>query len=112
MGEIGYNRHEYLYDLTYCDILCIERGYYRRNREMWSAHRWQAFQIMRAQVGDDNLKKSGIHNPTDLLQFPWEKEKVEVQQVSEDDVRELRAVMDAMNEEILAKAKQNKQSGT
>ena len=112
MGEIGYNRQEYLYDLSYCDILCIERGYYRRNREMWSATRWQTYYIMLAQCGNENLRKNRIYKPADLIQFPWEKEKVEVQQASEGDVRELQAIMDAMSEEILAKAKQNKQSGT
>lgn len=106
MGEIGYNRREYLYDLTYCDILCIERGYYRRNREMWSATRWQAFQIMRAQVGDDSLKKSGIHKPTDLLQFPWEKEQSEPSSMpTEADIAEMQAMMREMNA-------QNEQSGT
>ena len=79
---------------------------------MWSATRWQTYYIMLAQCGSENLRKNRIYKPTDLIQFPWEKEKVEVQQVSEDDVRELRAVMDAMNEEIFAKAKQKKQSST
>lgn len=79
---------------------------------MWSATRWQTYYIMLAQCGSENLHKSRIYKPTDLIQFPWEKEKVEVPQIIEDDVRELQAVMDAMSKEILAKAKQKKQSGT
>lgn len=97
MGEIGYNRHEYLYDLNYCDILCIERGYYRRNREMWAAIRWQTYNLMCVSMAD--MKKAGIHKPTDLLQFPWEKERVEAPQVSEETIAEMQAMMRAMNEQ-------------
>ena len=39
VGEIGINRLEYLYDLTYCDLLMIERGYNRRHMNLWSATR-------------------------------------------------------------------------
>lgn len=111
MGEIGYNRHEYLYELNYCDILCIERGYHRRHRDIWSATRWGTYYTMLATCGSDNLHKARIYKPYDLIQFPWEREKVEAPSISEDDVRELQAVMDAMNKEILEHAKQKKQSG-
>ena len=104
MGEIGYNRQEYLYDLTYCDILCIERGYYRRNREMWAAIRWQTYNLMCVSMAD--MKKAGIHKPTDLLQFPWEKEKSEPSSMpTEADIAEMQAMMREMNA-------QNEQSGT
>ncbi len=71
MGEIGYNRHEYLYELDYCDMFLISRGYFQRTREMWSATRWQTFYLMSVSMAD--LKKAGIYRPTDLIHFPWEK---------------------------------------
>ena len=65
---------------------------------MWSAHRWQAFQIMRAQVGDDSLKKAGIHKPTDLLQFPWEKEVKIGQSITEEEAAEMQREMENWQE--------------
>lgn len=75
MGEIGIDRKEYLYELEYSDIILISRGYFRRNREMWSATRWQTFYLMCCSMAD--LKKSGIYRPTDLIRFPWETDREE-----------------------------------
>ena len=72
VGEIGIPRREYLYDLQYIDLLQIERGYARRNREMWGATRWQTYNLMCVSMAD--LKKAGIYKPTDLIRFPWEKD--------------------------------------
>ena len=43
MGEIGRDRHEYLYEMSYCDILLIQRGYRRRNILQYQLQRLQAF---------------------------------------------------------------------
>ena len=43
MGEIGRDRWEYLYEMSYCDILLIQRGYYRRNVLQYQLQRLQAF---------------------------------------------------------------------
>ena len=43
MGEIGRDRREYLYDMSYCDILLIIRGYRRRNVLQYQFQRLQAF---------------------------------------------------------------------
>ena len=43
MGEIGRDRMEYLYDMSYCDILLIQRGYRRRNILQYQLQRLQAF---------------------------------------------------------------------
>lgn len=74
MGEIGVSRREYLYDLNYTDLLLISYGYEKRRRDLWSSVRWQTYNMMAAQVGTDNMKKSGIYSPTDLLPFPWDNE--------------------------------------
>lgn len=43
MGEIGRERHEYLYEMSYCDILLIRRGYRRRNILQYQLQRLQAY---------------------------------------------------------------------
>lgn len=97
MGEIGINRREYLYELTYCDIICIERGYYRRHRGMWSAVRWQTYNLMCVSMAD--MKKAGIHNPTDLLLFPWERKQHNAPDISEEEIAAMQEMMRAMNAE-------------
>lgn len=72
MGEIGIDRREYLYELEYCEVMLIARGYSHRNREMWSATRWQTYNLMCVSMAD--LKRAGIYRPTDLMKFPWEEE--------------------------------------
>jgi len=70
VGEIGIPRSEYLYELSYWEILLITRGYSRRSREIWSAIRWSTFNLMSVSMAD--LKKAGIRSPKDLLPFPWD----------------------------------------
>lgn len=72
VGEIGIPRREYLYELDYLDMVQIERGYERRHRHAWSIGRWQTFHLMAAFCGGENLRKSGIHTPVDLIRFPWD----------------------------------------
>lgn len=54
----------------------IERGYDRRHRHLWSATRWETFNIMASFAGGDSMKKSGLNGPTDLIQFPWENQHI------------------------------------
>ena len=92
VGEIGYNRHEYLFELDYCDILLISRGYFRRTREMWSATRWQTFYLMSVSMAD--LKKAGIYRPSDLIKFPWEKDEIDSGNMpTKADIEEMRRIM-------------------
>lgn len=72
MGEIGISRLEYLYELQFWEIILIVKGYSHRNREMWSAIRWQTYCLMATQA---DLKKAGIYGPMDLMRFPWEDNK-------------------------------------
>ena len=95
MGEIGIPRLEYLYDLTFCDIYLIERGYHNRNRDLWSSTRWSTYYIMMSFVGGDGMKKSGITSPKDLIQFPWEKEKVII---TDDEQKALLKEIEAFNQ--------------
>lgn len=72
MGEIGRSQQEFLYEVNAWQLRLIIRGYYRRNREEWSMVRWQTYNLMCVSMAD--LKKACIYRPTDLIQFPWEKE--------------------------------------
>ncbi len=92
MGEIGIDRKEYLYELTYCDTLMISRGYVRRYRNLWSATRWHAFNIMSA-IPYCDLRQNGIFEPTDLIKFPWERSVP----VSDEEVEDVLASIEDYN---------------
>ena len=102
VGEIGLPRHEYLYDLRHIDLLLIRRGYERRQRHLWSATRWQTFDLMAAQVGSDGMKRAGIHGPADLIRFPWENADAAETTVgnmpSKAEIEELRRMMQEEND--------------
>jgi hypothetical protein len=71
---------------------------------MWSAVRWQTFNLMAAQAGSKALHEAGIYKPTDLIQFPWD-EIEQSKPLTDDERTQLQAEMDAMNAE-LAKQKE------
>ena len=77
------------------EALRILDGYSARHRNMWSATRWQTYKLMEVQVGTEALRKSGINNPTDLIQFPWDKEPMPA--LTDEDRNELQAEMAAEN---------------
>ena len=94
MGEIGYNRHEFLHELKWWEIRSIIRGYNRRHRDLWSSTRWQTYNIMASFVGGDKLSEKGINSPKDLLKLPWDTQPVPL---SQSEVEEMQAEIDAMN---------------
>ena len=96
MGEIGIKRLEFLYELSFCDILLIERGYARRHMHLWSATRWETFYIMAAFAGTEKLKEAGIYSPSDLLKLPWDNQNNE-NLPTEEEVKELQDLMASIN---------------
>lgn len=100
MGEIGFNRREFLHDLKWWELVAIFRGHEKRKRHLWSSTRWQTYNLMQAFCGSDNLKKIGIYNPTDLIHFPWESDPEPA--ITEDEAATLKAELDAINAEIRA----------
>lgn len=96
MGEIGISRHVFYHELRWWEVKAIVRGYNRRYRNMWSATRWQTYNIMSAQVGSDGMRKSNITKPTDLIEFPWERETARVN-VTQSDIDEMQAFMNSIN---------------
>ena len=72
MGEIGRTPGELKHGLKWWEIRCIIRGYNRRHRDLWSATRWQTYNLMAAQVGGKQLSENGINSVHDLLPLPWD----------------------------------------
>ena len=93
MGEIGFPRREFLHDIRWWEVRSILRGYNRRHRNLWSATRWQTYHLMCVSMAD--ITMAGINRPTDLIQFPWERDTSPP--VSQQDIDELLAEIDAIN---------------
>jgi hypothetical protein len=50
---------------------------------------------MSAFAGSKGMKDAGINSPTDLIEFPWEKDIAPI--VTQDEVNEILADIDAIN---------------
>ena len=101
-----------MHTLCSWQIRAIIRGYFRRNRDMWSATRWQTYNLMCCSMAD--LKSAGIYKPTDLITFPWEEEEETAESATLDDkeIAQLRQKMRDYNAKVEAerKAKENNES--
>jgi len=89
VGEVGIDRHEFLYELKLWEINAIVEGYRRRAHTTWEAARWQTFCIVCA------MGAKSFNSPQDLQKFSWEEEQYE--ELSEDEVKELQDEIDAIN---------------
>ena len=99
MGEIGFNRNEFLHELKLWEIQAIVDGYRNRARTMWEAARLNAFFVMSSMV---DMSKAGIHSASDLITFPWEKKRRagSEAQPTENEVERLRELMRRENAKI------------
>ena len=91
VGEIGVNRREYLFDLTFCEILLISRGYFRRQHAGWEQARLVAYNAHYA-MGCKNTPPS----VSEWLPFPWEKDELP----SDEEIEETRKLLQAENARI------------
>lgn len=96
MGEIGRTPGELKHGLKWWEIRCIIRGYNRRHRDLWSATRWQTYNIMAAQVGGKQLSENGINSVHDLLPLPWDDNRHN-DLPTEEDVAKVVAEINAIN---------------
>lgn len=92
MGEVGIDRHEFLYELKLWEINSIVEGYRRRAHTAWETARWQTFCIVCA------MGAKSFNSPQDLQKFAWEEEQYE--ELSEDDVKELQDEIDEINKQM------------
>ena len=92
VGEIGRDRHEYLYEMSYCEILLIQRGYRRRNVIQYQLQRLQAY-------GEFFCMSGTKKKPDEWMQMYFDDYKTEsAPPISEEDENELIEMMKAMNE--------------
>lgn len=99
MGEIGLPINDYLYRLSYADLLLISRGYENRKRDLWSATRWQTYHLMLVSMAD--IQKAGINSPKDLMPLPWdnnEEEETAKVKITQEEIERMREDMRRMNE--------------
>mgnify|MGYP006874795778 CR=1 FL=1 len=78
----------------------IQRGYDRRNLQLWSAIRWQTFRLMEASVGTESMKDAGLNTPKDLMSFPWEIEKKDQTSITDESYDEIQRMIVETNEKI------------
>jgi hypothetical protein len=95
VGEIGFPRREFLFDIRWWEARRIIKGSEARTRQLWSATRWQTYFIMSAQIGSKGMRESNINSPRDLIEFPWEKEPAP--ELTEEEAAELLEEMKAFN---------------
>ena len=93
MGEIGYNRHEFLYDLRMWEIHIIVLGYRKRDRlkhQLLAECVYAAIHVMR------DPKGKTVADLFPML-FEDDEEYIEVPPITEDDAAMLQAEMTEMN---------------
>ncbi len=91
MGEIGFPRLEFLYELRWWEVKSIIRGYNARHHHGWEQARLVAYNARFCMGSKDPLP-----TVTEWIKFPWEKETV--MPITEDERAELVAEMNAWNE--------------
>ena len=95
MGEIGRDRKEYLYEMSYCDIMLIIRGYRRRNVLQYQLQRMQVFASTFCMGGNKEGKE-----PQQLLPLYFDKYIDHSQPpISEEEIEDLQAEMEALNKQ-------------
>ena len=100
MGVIGFPRRDLLYEVKWWEVLSIIRGYNLKHRDLWSATRWQTYQILGAVCGSNNLRENNIYCAKDLIEFPWEDDDNATNngvELSDEEIAELQADMARLN---------------
>ena len=92
MGEIGISRHEFLYDLRFWEVRRIIRGYRQRDR---LKHQLIAECVYAATYAMRDPKGKTVADMFPML-FDYDDDDDEPP-ISEEDVAELQAEMDAIN---------------
>ena len=93
MGEIGRDRLEYLYEMSFCEIALIIRGYRKRNVLQYQLQRIQAFAAMYAMRGNQDGKE-----PKDVIPLYFDNYLNQEQTIDDDEINELRDELNFYNE--------------
>lgn len=95
VGEIGRDRIEYLYEMSYCDILLIIRGYRRRNVLQYQLQRLQAFHSLFAMRENKDGKTPDQLWPLYFDRYITQEEQRELP--SSEEIKDILAEIDAIN---------------
>ena len=95
MGEIGRDRFETLYKMSYCEIALIIRGYRHRNILQYQLQRMQVWASMFC-MGNPKRK-----DPTDVVKLYFDDYRgQDAPPVSQQEIDELQAEMAAINRKM------------
>ena len=94
MGEIGISWRDYLYELTYCQLTLIDRGYRRRHRANWEQARLIAYCAAHAMGGKN------IPTIEKWMPLPWEKAAPLPPPPSEAEQRRLAELIEKENQKL------------
>ena len=94
MGEIGISWRDYLYELTYCHLTLIDRGYRRRHRADWEQARLIAYCAAHA-MGGKNIPAIEKWMP-----LPWEQAAPLPPPPSEAEQRRLAELIEKENQKL------------
>ena len=97
MGEIGRDRREFLYEMSFCDILLITRGYRRRNVLMYQLQRLTAYGTFFAMSGSKADKEPHEWLP---LYFDRYTDISGREPITEEARNQLLMEMEALNKEL------------
>lgn len=101
VGEIGRDRLEYLYEMSYCEIALIIRGYRRRNVLQYQFQRMQVFASTFAFRDNKDQKKAEDMWP---LYFDKYIDNI-APPITEIEKKELQALIDYTDQELAAGGK-------
>ena len=94
MGEIGISWRDYLYELTYCQLILIDRGYRRRHRADWEQARLIAYCAAHAMGGQN------IPTIEKWMPLPWEQAAPLPPPPSEAEQRRLAELIEKENQKL------------
>ena len=93
VGEIGISRHEFLYEVTFWEARRIIRGYRKRDRFTQQL----LAEIFEAAKYANPYRKHDGKSARDLFPQIFEDDDEDETMLSDDDISELQADMDALN---------------
>lgn len=96
VGEIGRDRREYLYEMSYCDILLIIRGYRRRNVLQYQLQRLQAFHSLFAMRENKDGKTPDQLWPLYFDRYITQEKQRDLP--SSEEIQDILAEIDAINQ--------------
>ena len=86
------NPEYFLYRMAWWEVNRYIAGINRRKRTAWETTR--EIEWMLASIHWDRKKSAPPKSAKELMQFSWEKDEVQVPQVTEDDIREMQERME------------------